>query len=114
MEGIFDENPVVEQTLTYAMRDFINGSKGKTSATNINAPDLLSIYMDYHIKQLSKGMASKELTTQSGDQTENLINNSVQLLRFIKDKDAFEAYYSNHFAKRFLNAKVSSVELQKC
>lgn len=109
----FDENPVVEQTLTYAMRDFINGSKGKTSATNINAPDLLSIYMDYHIKQLSKGMASKELTTQSGDQTENLINNSVQLLRFIKDKDAFEAYYSNHFAKRFLNAKVSSVGAAK-
>ncbi|KAG5416880.1 hypothetical protein I9W82_005610 [Candida metapsilosis] len=104
----FDENLIIEQTLTFAMRDFINSSKGK-SPTNINAPDLLSIYMDYHIKQLSKGLASKELTTQSGDQTENLINNSIQLLRFIKDKDAFEAYYANHFAKRFLNSKVSSV-----
>lgn len=105
----FDQNLVVEQTLTYAMRDFINGTKGKNSATSINAPDLLSIYMDYHIKQLSKGSTGKELSTQSGDQTEILMNKSVQLLRFIKDKDAFEAYYANHIAKRFLNAKGSTI-----
>ncbi|CAI5755812.1 unnamed protein product [Candida verbasci] len=94
----FDQNPLLEQTITFAMRDFINGTKRNP----VNAPELLSIYMDFHIKQQGK---SKEMT--SGDPTQELIENSIQFLRFIKDKDAFEANYANHFAKRFLNSKNS-------
>ncbi|KAI5963479.1 uncharacterized protein KGF55_002359 [Candida pseudojiufengensis] len=105
----FDLNPIIEQTLMFAMRDFINNYNKRTSGQNnaINAPEILSIYMDYHIKQLNKGTSGKELTS-SGDSAENLINNSIQFLRFVKDKDAFEAHFANHFAKRFLNSKNSS------
>ena len=92
---------MIEQTFTFAMRDFINGSN-KRGPASVNAPELLSVYMDYFIKQLTKGSSSnKDISLKSGDQTEDLISNSIQFLRFIKDKDAFEANYANHFAKRF-------------
>ncbi|KAI5950843.1 hypothetical protein KGF54_003917 [Candida jiufengensis] len=105
----FDSNPIIEQTLMFAMRDFINNYNKRTSGNNnaINASEVLSIYMDYRIKQLNKGTSSKEMAS-SGDSAENLINNSIQFLRFIKDKDAFEAHFANHFAKRFLNSKTST------
>ncbi|KAL6454869.1 LOW QUALITY PROTEIN: Cul3 Cullin-3 [Candida maltosa Xu316] len=111
----FDENLMVEQTLTFAMRDVINGSSNATKrgASNntptVNAPETLSIYMDYFIKQLTKGgSSSKDVSLKSVDQTEELITRSIQFLRFIKDKDTFEANYANHFAKRFLNSKNSN------
>lgn len=104
----FDENLMIEQTFTFAMRDFINGSN-KRGPASVNAPELLSVYMDYFIKQLTKGSSSnKDISLKSGDQTEDLISNSIQFLRFIKDKDAFEANYANHFAKRFLNSKTGN------
>ena len=58
---------------------------------SVNAPELLSVYMDYFIKQLTKGSSSnKDISLKSGDQTEDLISNSIQFLRFIKDKDALK------------------------
>ena len=132
----FEVNFMIEQTLAFAIRDFINGTN-KRGKNEINAPELLSIYIDYNIKQLGKGSSANTKTntntnintstnttttirtttnsginnigtgisSHSGDEIENLINNSIQILRFVKDKDAFEAYYANHFAKRFLNSK---------
>ncbi|RCK62527.1 Cullin-3 [Candida viswanathii] len=105
----FDENITIEQTITFALRDFINGSNKRGAAPSVNAPELLSVYMDYYIKQLTKnGSSSKDISLKSGDQTEELISNSIQFLKFIKDKDAFEVHYANHFAKRFLKASNSS------
>lgn len=101
----FDENLMIEQTITFALRDFINGSD-KRGAKTVNAPEMLSVYMDYYIKQLTKSGSSGIL--KSGDQTEELINTSIQFLKYIKNKDAFEVHYANHFAKRFLNSKNSS------
>lgn len=95
----FDSNPIIEQTITFAMRDFIN-DLGKIG---VNAPEILSIYMDHHIKQINK--SSKDFTA---DPINDLIDKSLAFLKFIKDKDAFEAHYANHFAKRFLNSKGSS------
>lgn len=121
----FSGDVVLEQCITMGMREFINGAqnapggskKSNTSSGN-SAPELLSIYMDFRIKQLTKnpGSSSKNISTENDndmngssiDQTDDLINKSVAFLRFIKDKDAFEAHYANHFAKRFLNFKNSS------
>lgn len=95
----FDSNPIIEQTIIFSMRDFIN-NLGKIG---VNAPEILSIYMDYQIKQINK--SSKDFTS---DPINDLINKSLTFLKFIKDKDAFEAHYANHFAKRFLNSKIAS------
>ncbi|KAG7663215.1 uncharacterized protein J8A68_003297 [[Candida] subhashii] len=111
----FDHSPIIEQAITFGMREFINGAPNKrgTGPIQVNAPEMLSIYMDSVIKQLGKGSASKEVALQSGDQIEDFINKSIQFLRFIKDKDAFEANYANHFAKRFLNSKGPSQTITK-
>lgn len=121
----FSGDAILEQCITMGMREFINGalnassgSKKLNTSSGSSAPELLSIYMDYRIKQLTKnpGSSSKSISNEndndmngsSVDQTDDLINKSVAFLRFVKDKDAFEAHYANHFAKRFLNFKTSS------
>ncbi|EGW34573.1 uncharacterized protein SPAPADRAFT_60000 [Spathaspora passalidarum NRRL Y-27907] len=109
----FDLNPIVEQTITMAMRDFINDKKKRSNIDAVNAPEMLSVYIDYFIKQLNKGSTTKDNSLKSGDQVEDFTNKSIQFLKFIKDKDAFEANYANHFAKRFLNSKTSLTNMIK-
>ncbi|ODV77224.1 Cullin-domain-containing protein [Suhomyces tanzawaensis NRRL Y-17324] len=109
----FDLNPMVEATINYAIRDFINdsgtGVSKKSSSNHVDASEMLSIYMDYHIKQFSKAVSSKDSSnSNSPDDSDELIAKSIAFLRSIKDKDSFEANYANHFAKRFLNAKGNS------
>lgn len=107
----FDLNLMIEQTITFALRDFINGNDKRGQVKKVNAPELLSVYMDYYIKQLTKSGTSSIL--KSGDPTEELINTSIQFLKYIKNKDAFEVYYANHFAKRFLNSKTSTKDTEE-
>lgn len=120
----FSGDAVLEQSITIGMREFINSpqspSSGKKTGATLgsSAAELLSIYMDYQIKLLSRapGSSSKNIANDNAidmngssvDQTDDLINKSIAFLRFIKDKDAFEAHYANHFAKRFLNFKGSA------
>lgn len=112
----FDSDASVEHTIFSAMRDFINTPSGapkkrQSIIPTTNAPELLSIYMDFHIKQLTKTNGAKRTandTNGSVDETDEFINKAVAFLKFVKDKDAFEIHYAAHFAKRFLNAKGSS------
>lgn len=99
----FEMNAQIEQTINHALRDFINANNRKV--LSVNAPELLSVYMDHHIKQFNKATPSKDVSATSPDQSDVLINSSVKFLRLVKDKDSFEANYANHFAKRFLNTK---------
>ena len=105
----FSGDPSVEQCVALAVRDLVNNpSPFSDPSFKINAPELLSIYMDHNIKQLSKssGQAKlSELNGDSADQTEQFVTKFRYFLRAIKDKDAFEVHYANHFARRFLNAK---------
>lgn len=110
----FSHDFSIEQAVTLSMRDFINTGKLRKGVDFINAPEVLSVYIDHFIRQLSKSsvgtkrVETGETSVFSVDQTDDLITKSVQFLRFIKDKDAFEAHYANHFAKRFLNLKVGA------
>lgn len=117
MKESFSGDAVLEQCITMSMREFINTTSGSNKKSSMpssgSASELLSIYMDNKIKQLTKnpGSGSKNNSTDNGsyvDEADDLINKSIAFLRFIKDKDAFEAHYANHFAKRFLNFKSSS------
>lgn len=118
IKDAFDGDLSMEHTVFSAMRDFVNasGSTGSTKKKSsiipaTNAPELLSIFMDSNIKQLSKANSSNRLSTDANtsvDETEVFLHNAIAFLKFIKDKDAFEAHYAAHFAKRFLNSKVSA------
>lgn len=121
----FSKDLLIEQCISMAMREFINSSvsnqgprnkKNGVDSNYTNGPEIISIYMDHFIKQLSKSSTPntrKIVNTtsisdnNSVDQVDEFINKSILFLRFVKDKDAFEAHYANHFAKRFLNSKGS-------
>lgn len=111
----FNGDPAMDHVIFTSMREFINatrGAKKKSTGAIPNAPELLSVYMDFHIKQFMKASGSKRLasdTSTSVDETEDFLNKAMSFLKFIKDKDAFEAHYAAHFAKRFLNAKGSAL-----
>lgn len=112
----FEGDPSISQTIYNAVRDFVNKSnqapaKKSSLSPSTNAAELLSIYMDYHIKNLSKSLGSSKLASDnkiSIDETEEFLGQSISFLTLVKDKDAFEAHYAAHFAKRFMNAKSST------
>lgn len=111
----FEGDPSISQTIYSAVRDFVNKSnqaptKKSSLIPNTNAPELLSIFMDFYIKKSSKSLGSSKLASDnkvSVDETEDFLSKSISFLTLVKDKDAFEAHYAAHFAKRFLNAKSS-------
>ncbi|CUM67154.1 uncharacterized protein PRCAT00004846001 [Priceomyces carsonii] len=106
----FNREFVLEECVSTAMRDFITGNPGtKRPNSNPGAPELLSIYMDHYIKQFQKSSNEVNIDLSSRDE---FLNKSISFLRFIRDKDAFEAHYANHFAKRFLNAKAGNSKLE--
>lgn len=115
----------LEQGVTIAMRDFINNASNKNKKqigqdkANVTIPssaELLSIYMDHYIKLFTKLNSSKVgATTTSKDldlSVDEFMERSISFLRYIKDKDAFEAHYAAHFAKRFLNAKANGASIE--
>ncbi|WPK26825.1 hypothetical protein PUMCH_004187 [Australozyma saopauloensis] len=115
VQNAFEGDPSVSQTIYGAVREFVNASnqgpsKRGSLSPSTNAPELLSIFMDHHIKSLSKSIGSSKLATDTNvsvDELEDFITKSISFLTLIKDKDAFEAHYAAHFAKRFLSAKSS-------
>ncbi|RKP32005.1 Cullin-domain-containing protein [Metschnikowia bicuspidata] len=114
VQSAFEGDPSVSQTIYDAIREIVNipnpGACKRSLAPTTNAPELLSIYMDLQIKHLSKSLGANKLAAGynvSLDETEDFLKKSLSFLGLIKDKDAFEAHYAAHFAKRFLNAKTS-------
>lgn len=71
---------------------------------NNRIQEYLSLYIDDCIK--------KSLKNKSSDEVERVFNDSILIFKFIKDKDIFEKYYKNHLAKRLLNQKSISTELE--
>lgn len=111
----FRNDPTMDHAIYEAIREFVNGGTGNRKSqknSGPSAPELLSVYMDAHIKQLVKMLAAKRAAPDAiggaVDPTQEFLNKSLAFLRFVRDKDAFEAHYANHFAKRFLNSKGTS------
>lgn len=71
---------------------------------NSRIQECLSLYIDDAIK--------KSLKNKSANEVEKVFDDSIMVFRFIKDKDIFEKYYKNHLAKRLLNSKSLSTDLE--
>lgn len=111
----FKHDYSLDMYITKAIKDFVNiSSRPKQRPENkgltiVNPSELLSVYMDHQIKQFAK--PTQSIKPSNGQKKDSLgvvdefLRKSKQFLRFINDKDSFEAYYKNHFAKRFLNSK---------
>lgn len=71
---------------------------------NNRIQEYLSLYIDDCIK--------KSLKNKTMDEAEKVFKDSILVFKFIKDKDIFERYYKNHLAKRLLNNRSISNELE--
>lgn len=115
VEEAFNGDSSMSQIVHDAVRQFVNSSNQslgrRTSlAPTTNAPELLSTFMDSQIKHFSKSTSASKLATDnkiSINDIEVFMSKSISFLNLIKDKDAFEAHYAAHFAKRFLLGKSS-------
>lgn len=68
-------------------------------------PEYLSLFIDDNLKKSLKGKSDNEV--------EEVLDKSVVLFRFISDKDLFENYYKAHFAKRLLNGRSLSDDIER-
>jgi len=67
--------------------------------------EYLSLFVDDNMKKSLKGKSDTEI--------EEVLDKAVILFRFISDKDLFETYYKAHFAKRLLNGRSLSDDIER-
>lgn len=104
----FSGDGTLEHVVVSAIRDFVNAGKrtsgGSLSvATSVSSSfgssaELLAVYMDAHMKQAAR----------PGSRSDAFVDRAVVFLRFVADKDAFEAQYAAHYARRYLTGKLTA------
>lgn len=85
------------QALNNAFEFFVN--------KNPRSPEYISLFMDGRLRKGSKGGTEEEI--------EESLEQSIILFRYLAEKDLFEKYYKQHLAKRLLNGKSSSDDLER-
>ncbi|KAH3666136.1 hypothetical protein OGAPHI_004325 [Ogataea philodendri] len=95
-KNAFDGNPGLVREIESSFAGFLN-LDNKTA-------EYLSLYIDDGIK--------KSFKDKSQEEVEELLDKSIIVFRFIKDKDVFEKYYKNHLARRLLQQKTSSNDVE--
>ncbi|QPG75927.1 hypothetical protein FOA43_003313 [Brettanomyces nanus] len=95
-EKSFDNNIGILEEIDAAFSTFFN--------SNNKSAEYLSLFIDDCIR--------RSLKDKSSDEVEQTLNNCIVVFRFIKDKDVFEKYYKNHLAKRLLQQKSLSSEIE--
>ncbi len=85
------------QALNNAFEYFVN--------KNPRSPEYISLFMDGRLRKGSKGGTEEEI--------EESLEHSILLFRYLAEKDLFEKYYKQHLAKRLLNGKSSSDDLER-
>ncbi|KAF8001886.1 hypothetical protein HF325_002851 [Metschnikowia pulcherrima] len=115
VQDAFSGDHTIEFTAFASVKQFINLPTGrikkKTDSPALNAAELLSVYIDHHIKQNLRPATLKRVATDENvsiDETEAFLTKAIAFLKLVEDKYSFEAHYAAHFAKRFLNAKSAS------
>lgn len=93
----------------------LNSDKGFSQAVNkafeffVNknprSPEYISLFMDNKLRKGSKGGTEEEI--------EDSLEHAIVLFRYLSEKDLFEKYYKQHLAKRLLNGKSSSDDLER-
>eukprot|EP01147_Barroeca_monosierra_P005538 gene5538-8920_t len=69
------------------------------------APEYLSLYMDEHFKRGVKSMGDEEGS--------NVFKVAIEVFRSLQDKDVFERFYKQHFARRLLLQKSASDDAER-
>ncbi|CAO3648248.1 unnamed protein product [Cunninghamella echinulata] len=86
-----------QTTFNEAFEKFIN--------ENSKSAEFISLFIDENLKKGLKG--------KSEDEVDDVLDKTIMLFRFLRDKDLFERYYKGHLAKRLLYNKSVSDDAER-
>ncbi|KAJ2905371.1 putative cullulin 3 protein [Zalerion maritima] len=95
LQVCFDNNSIIESALAKSFADFVNLFP--------RASEFISLYIDAYMKKGTRG----------SENVEPVLEEAIVLINHIQDRDLFERYYQKHLARRLLNSKSESTELEK-
>lgn len=93
----FQEDLPIQTALTKSFAEFINSFD--------RASEYVSLFID---DSLRRGIRDK---TEA--EVDVVLGKAIALIRYILDKDMFERYYQRHLARRLLNSKSESHDVEK-
>ncbi|CAG8956777.1 hypothetical protein HYFRA_00011166 [Hymenoscyphus fraxineus] len=93
----FNSDPLLEQSITVSFRAFINQFP--------RCSEYVSLFIDDNLKRGIKGKTEAEVDV--------LLDKATTFIQYIQDKDMFERYYKKHLARRLLQNKSESSEVEK-
>jgi cullin 3 len=93
----FNEDLILQTALTKSFSDFINLFP--------RSSEYVSLFIDENLKRGIKGKTEAEVDV--------VLDKATTLLRYIQDKDMFERYYKKHLARRLLQSKSESADVEK-
>ncbi|KAB8234949.1 Cullin-3 [Aspergillus alliaceus] len=96
-EESFRSDPTMQSAITTSFSQFIN--------SNTRSSEYLSLFFDENLKKGIKGKTETEVDA--------LLDNGITLLRYVKDKDLFEAYYKKHLSRRLLMKRSVSMDAER-
>ncbi|KAE8373084.1 Cullin [Aspergillus bertholletiae] len=96
-EESFRSDPTMQSAITTSFSEFIN--------SNTRSSEYLSLFFDENLKKGIKGKTDAEIDA--------LLDNGITLLRYVKDKDLFEAYYKKHLSRRLLMKRSVSMDAER-
>jgi len=111
VEKCFEDDALFLKALKEAHEVFMNldlkgkGDGGSKKGSGSSMPELLASYCDNLLKK--GGVKLEE------EQIEERLEKVVQLFSYLQDKDMFNEYYRKALAKRLLNDKSASDELER-
>lgn len=100
IQNCFDDAASFHRSLKEAFQEIVNKSTGKHGTA-----DLLSAYADSILKVSGAQLTDKEL--------EETLDRLVQLISYLHDKDIFSEHYRGLFAKRLLNQRSASDQMER-
>ncbi|KAL4955545.1 Cullin [Aspergillus filifer] len=93
----FQSDQVLQSAIAASFSSFINSTT--------RSSEFLSLFFDGNLKKGIKGKTDNEV--------DSTLDNGITLLRYIKDKDLFEAYYKKHLSRRLLMKRSVSMDIER-
>lgn len=93
----FEEDLLIQSSLTKSFSKFINLFN--------RSSEYVSLFIDENLKRGIRGKTEAEVDI--------VLEKAIVLIRYLEDKDMFQAYYQKHLARRLLNGKSESHDVEK-
>ncbi|ORY60229.1 Cullin [Pseudomassariella vexata] len=95
-KSCFAEDLILQTALTKSFADFINAFD--------RSSEYVSLFIDDALRRGIKGLTETEVDV--------VLEKAITLLRYLNEKDKFELYYQKHLARRLLQQKSESQEVE--